>query len=91
MSTEKYIEFREVQTKLTEKDIDELVALIGSRCRHETKARIRSVLTYSPSTIPDYGIMRRLMFYRGSWTYTAGQSYPDEIRVVRNIIIKGRP
>ena len=87
-----YTEFRDVQTKLTEQDIDDLVGLIGNRCRHETKRRIRSVLTCGPSTIPDYGIIRRLVkTERGGWTYIAGQSYPDEIRVVRNIIVKGTP
>lgn len=85
-----YTEFRELQNKLTEQDIDELMALIGNRCRHDTKTRLRSILTYGPSTIPDYGIMRRLVKYNGTWTYIAGQSYPDEIRTVRNIVIKGK-
>lgn len=86
-----YTEFRDVQAKLTEQDIDQLVDLIGSRCRHQTKQRIRSVLTYGAGTIPDFGIMRRVIRdEKGRWEYVAGQSYPDEIRVVRNIVMTGK-
>lgn len=88
----RYTEFRDVQKSLTDDDIDQLVDIIGSKCRHATKVRIRSVLTYGPSTIPDFGIMRRLIKDEGTgkWQYVAGQSYPDEIRVVRNIITTGK-
>lgn len=88
----RYTEFRDVQKSLTDDDIDQLVNIIGSKCRHATKVRIRSVLTYGPSTIPDLGIMRRLIKDEGTrkWEYVAGQSYPDEIRVVRNIITMGK-
>lgn len=74
---------------LTEQDIDELMGIVGYRCRHKTLVRLRSILTYGSSTIPDYGIMRRLMFTRGRWEYVDGQSYTDEIKTVRECIIKG--
>lgn len=87
-----YIKFREVQNDLTANDVDQLVALLGYRCRVETCKRIRSILTYGASTIPDFGIMRRLVRDdKGRWEYIAGQSYPDEMRIVRNIVMKGRP
>ncbi len=85
-----YVALTDALDEIWEHDIDELVTLIGNRCRHDTKARLRSILTYGPSTIPDYGIMRRLVKYNGTWTYIVGQSYPDEMRTVRDIILKGK-
>ena len=35
---------------LNESDIDAIVAIVGERCRHKTKARLRSILTYGAST-----------------------------------------
>ena len=61
--------FNDLKTKLTEQDIEQIVAIVGNRCSQKTKVRIRSILTYGPST--------------------AGQSYVDEIRTVRNCIVKG--
>lgn len=80
--------FNDLKTNLTENDIDQLVNLLGHRCRVRTCQRIRSVLTYSPSMIPVYGILNRLIKEGDTWHYCAGQSYPDEIRTVREIIIK---
>lgn len=74
---------------LSQQDIDELIGIVGDRCRHNTKARLRSILTYGPSTIPDYGIMKRLMFTKGRWEYVAGQCYTSEIKTVRECILKG--
>ena len=91
MPNNTYTDFTELKTNLTPEDVDQLVDLIGSRARQATKTRLRSILTYGPSTIPDYGIFRRLakMHATGQWQYIAGQSYPDEIRTVRECILKG--
>ena len=40
---------------LSDSDIDAIVTIVGERCRHKTKARLRSILTYGASTIPNYG------------------------------------
>lgn len=74
---------------LSESDINAIMDIVGYRCRENTKRRLRSILTYGASTIPDYGIMGRLMFCDGRWEYVAGQSYTDEIKTVRECIIKG--
>ena len=74
---------------LSQQDIEEIIGIVGDRCRHNTKARLRSILTYGSSTIPDYGIMRRLMFTRGRWEYVAGQCYTSEIKTLRECILKG--
>jgi hypothetical protein len=79
--------FNNLKSNLTDQDIDELVAIIGHRCRPKTKTRIRSILKYDASKIPMAGILDRLSKESHGWQYFAGQSYPDEIRVVRNIIL----
>ena len=65
------------------------VAIVGERCRHKTKARLRSILTYGASTIPNYGIMGRLLWDGKRWKYIAGQCYTSEIKTVRECILKG--
>ena len=80
--------FNNFKDQMTEDDIDQLVALLGSRCRSKTLIRLRSVLTYGKHSLPSYGILERLVKENGSWSYIAGQSYPDEIRTIREIIIK---
>lgn len=81
--------FNDLKAKLTEQDIDEILKIVGYRCRIKTCNRLRSIITYSPSLIPTYGILERLMKEDAGWVYVAGQSYPDEIRTLRNIILKG--
>ena len=74
---------------LSESDIDAIVTIVGERCRHKTKARLRSILTYGASTIPNYGIMGRLLWDGKRWEYIAGQYYTGEIKTVRECILKG--
>ena len=82
--------FNDLKSQLTEQDIDQIIEIIGKRCRIRTVQRIRSVLTYHPSSIRSYGILERLMKEESGWSYCAGQSYPDEIRTVRECILGGR-
>lgn len=86
----KEINFNDHKNSLTEKDIDQIIEVIGSRCRVNTIIRLRNNLTFSRAMIPTYGILSRLTKERGEWGYCAGQSYPDEIRTVRNIILNLR-
>lgn len=82
--------FNTLKDTLTTQDIDSILCIVGHRCRIKTYNRLRSILTYGKHTIPSYGILERL--YRddkGNWKYCAGQSYPDEIRTLREIILKG--
>jgi len=77
-------------SELTENDINQIVAIVTHRCRIKTINRVRSILTYSPSLIPNYGIFERLTKDdKGNWSYCAGQSYPDEIRTLRDCILNG--
>ena len=73
--------------KLTENDIDQIIAIVGYRCRIKTINRLRSILTYS-SSLGDFGIFGRLIKEEDEkWRYIAGQSYPDEIKTVRECIL----
>jgi hypothetical protein len=84
------LNFNNQKSNLSESDIDQIVSIITHRCRIETTNRVRSILTYSPSLIPSYGIFERLIKEDdGKWHYCAGQSYPDEIRTLRELVIKG--
>ena len=74
---------------LSESDIDAIVVIVGERCRHKTKERLRSILTYGASTIPNYGIMGRLIWDGKRWEYIAGQYCTGEIKTLRECILKG--
>lgn len=81
--------FNDLKTNLSDSDIDQLVSLVGYRCRAKALTRLRSVLTYGPSTIPAAGIFNRLIKEDGRWEYVAGQCYPSELKLVRDLITKG--
>lgn len=85
----KQLNFNNQKLELNDSDIDQLVKIITYKCSVKTTNRVRSILTYSPSLVPSYGILERLIKEDGRWSYCAGQSYPDEIRTVRNIILNG--
>jgi hypothetical protein len=73
-------------------DIEQLVELLGSRCRRATKDKLYRRLRL-PSLLPTAGIFGRVHLdeYEGQkvWSYCAGQSYADEIRLVRQTILEG--
>ena len=81
------VNFNDLKHKLTNLDVDQLVILIGHGCRHKTKVRIRSILTYGWGSVGSFGIYNRLIKEGGKWDYIAGQSYSDEIRTLRDCIL----
>ena len=83
------LNFNNQKNSLSDKDIEQIVAIVGHKCSQKTKTRIQSILKYGPSLIPTYGIFSRLIKENDQWEYIAGQSYPDEIRTLRNCILKG--
>jgi hypothetical protein len=66
-----------------------LVSLVSRRCRKDTKDKLSRRVSV-PTLIPIVGIFSRVMFdtENGTWGYCAGQSYPDEIRWVREFLLK---
>jgi len=71
---------------LTTAEQASLVALLGSGCRQKTKGKLASVARWVPD-IKNYGIYERVVFEKGGCGYIAGQSYPDEIRTVRELLL----
>lgn len=81
--------FNNQKKNLTDKDIEQILAIVGYRCRIKTHKRLESILKYGLHTIPCYGIFERLLKEGNTWEYVAGQSYVDEIRTLRECILKG--
>lgn len=73
--------------QLTDEQKQAFVDVIGHRCHERTKARLRSFITY-PTGAYNHGIYNRVMFDEGGCQYVAGQSYPDELRTIRKLIVK---
>jgi hypothetical protein len=84
----KDITFNDYKFQITEKDIDQILAVIGKGCHLKTLIKLKSVLTYGKHRIPFYGILERLTKENDEWFYCAGQSYPDEIRTIRELLLK---
>jgi len=81
--------FNNCKHDLNTHDIKELVSIIGYRCPSKTKKILESKLIYSSNKIPHYSILDRLIYENFKWVYIAGQSYHDEIRTIRRIILTG--
>ena len=75
------------QIEISEDQRRELAFFLGYRCRQKTVLRLVSICTYSLYSIPVYGILERVQLDDNGWSYCAGQSYPDEMRTVRNIVL----
>ena len=84
----KQINFNNYKDKMTEKDKEEIFEILSSRCRQKTKELLAKRLDKHLDLIPEYGILNRLIKEEHGWSYCAGQSYPDEIRTVRKIILE---
>jgi hypothetical protein len=72
---------------LTEQEQASLAALLGKGCRARTKERLAYKLSLPLYIYQDFGIYRRVSFDNGCAEYCAGQSYTDEVRVVRDLIL----
>lgn len=73
---------------LTEDDVNDLVVLLTKGCQRRNTNLVRHALTYMGNSY-NYGIFSRLVKHpEYGWSYSAGQSYPDEIRHLREIFLK---
>lgn len=73
---------------LSASDRDDLVKLLGHRCAAKTKEILAARLA-SVETLPNYGLLDRVLLNDEGVSYCAGQDYPSEIAAVRRIIIQG--
>jgi len=79
------INFNNYRNKLTENDIDEIISVIGTRCRINTIEKLRANLNYHASIIPHYGILNRLMYVE------VGRTWVNEcIKGKGELVIKPR-
>ena len=75
------------QEEFTEAEKSGLYELLTGYCRQDTKARFSRKLNVPLSCWANYGIYGRVMFEGDKITYCAGQSYTDEIRTIRKLIL----
>ena len=73
---------------LTWGERDSIVALIGKGCRKDTKERLWRRLSLPLNLLQDHGIYRRLDITDNGCDYTCGQSWTDEMRVLRDCLLK---
>lgn len=78
-----------IKSHLTENEVNCLVSLLGERCRGKTLNVLRRRLSLPLSLLPTHGIFERVVLGNDSAQYFAGQSYPDEVREVRRLLIEG--
>ncbi len=71
---------------LTAEQIDSAMEVFGKRCRDSTKIRLRYALGYVPD-IPTFGIYGRVHIEGDRVSYCAGQEYPSEVALVRDLLI----
>lgn len=78
-----------VISELPKESKQSLIILLTYRCQIKTVSRVSSTVNYWLSRLEYYGILDRLMLRLEdmSFHYTAGQSYPDEIRVLRKLFL----
>lgn len=79
---------KNTQIDLSKDQIDLIVSMIGYRCRHDTKARLKRRLALPLALLKNHGIYDRLMIGDRSIEYVCGQSWDDEMRTLRECLIK---
>lgn len=72
---------------LTDSDVEEITTILTQRCQARTVNAVRWALMGLPNGY-NFGIFGRVVKDDNGWSYCAGQSYPDEIRTVRELLIK---
>jgi len=78
------------ETELNEDQKNQLIEILTKRCGSKTYNIIKSILTYDLSiALKDiYSLRRFYVSENGEVHYCAGQSYPCEIKSIRNEIMK---
>ena len=72
---------------LTDLEKDTLVKLVGKGCREKTKDALARRVRLPLALWPDYGIYRRVLFDARGVDYCPGQSWNDEMRVLRECLL----
>ena len=73
---------------LTEDEKEKLYNLVSSGYRSKNKERLyRKIYNVPVSCLHNVGIFERVLFENNRVWYCAGQSYPDELKIVRECIL----
>ena len=83
----KQLNFNNQKSVLTEEDKEEIFDILVKGTRIKTRELLAERLNKHIDLIPEYGIFNRLIKESYGWSYCAGQSYSDEIRCMREIIL----
>ena len=78
----------DLPTTLTETEQTMIVYEIGKGCRQKTKDKLRRMVSLPLSLWNNYGIYSRMTFKNGLPEYICGQSWTDEMRTLRECLIK---
>ena len=81
------------EIELNEKQADELISMLTKRCGEKTKRRFYGLIKFDLQTLVKnvYWMKRFYLDKNGEVHYCAGQSYPCEIRSIREQILKKFP
>jgi len=66
---------------------EELIAFLGKGCQANTRAHIRSTVTYNALNVDRMSILEGLRYGTNGWQYSANSSYNEEMRTVRSYFI----
>ena len=77
----------ESPSTLTDQEKAEILAMVGNRCRAETKRKLERRLDLPLSLWDSFGIYDRIKFENGRVDYITGQDYTYEMRTLRECIL----
>ena len=80
--------FENGATHLTETEQADLLATVSKRTWPVTRERLARYISRPLSGWQDYGIYKRVTFNNGHVDYICGQSWADEMRTLRECILK---
>lgn len=76
--------------EINDEQRENLAALLSKGCRRENRMRIKSICEYNLSTAfnPIFRLAERFYFQGNDAYYVAAQSYNEEIRYIREVLLK---
>lgn len=73
--------------ELTESQKTDIVNMVGKGCRANTKERLARIIELPLSIWQKHGIYSRITLNAEGAEYICGQSWPDEMRTLRDCIL----
>jgi hypothetical protein len=83
----KYGKIEDTSNTLSDQEKAEILAMVGNRCRAETKRKLARRLDLPLSLWDSFGIYDRVKFANGRVDYITGQDYTYEMRTLRECIL----